>query len=90
MPSHLNSYPKTFNRWGHLRALPLRKPVQFPFLLLGTVCIAAFFGYSTTRSLFFQFFNRADVLQKDVNCDLYAENAIAVEKESFRHADFGE
>jgi hypothetical protein len=34
-PSHLHTYPKTFNRWGNLRAFPIRSPVQLGLLSLG-------------------------------------------------------
>jgi len=53
MPSHLNSYPKTFNRWGHLRALPKRQPVYFPFKLMGVITASSIMGYYLIRSLLF-------------------------------------
>lgn len=66
MPSHLQSYPKTFNPWGNLRAFPMREPVRYPYTFIGLASFTSLIGYLVVRSLFFSFFNRADAFQKDV------------------------
>jgi len=44
-PSHLHAYPKVFNRNGHLKALPIRKPVTFHFTGLCLIGLAFFAGF---------------------------------------------
>lgn len=44
-PLHLHRYPKVFNRDGHLKSLPIRKPLTFNFVglcIIGIASLAAF------------------------------------------------
>jgi hypothetical protein len=52
-PSQLHTYPKTFNRWGHLRALPLRQPVNYPYVYVALGGLAFLAAYEMVRSFGF-------------------------------------
>ena len=38
--SHLHSYPKTFNRWGHIRAFPVNKPLTYNMMFIAFSALA--------------------------------------------------
>jgi len=40
-PSYLHTYPKTFNNQGHLKALPIRKPIKFRIVGLMVITLAS-------------------------------------------------
>lgn len=70
-PSHLHTYPKTFNRWGHIRAFPLRSPVRIGFLYMGFCGISLFLLIDLFHSFGFENLNSADLMEKDVDIELF-------------------
>ena len=66
-PSHLHSYPKTFNRWGNLRAFPLNKLPYYNLTFYSLSAFAVFMAYEMLKGMFFDYFNRTELLRKDVN-----------------------
>lgn len=70
-PSHLHSYPKTFNSWGHLKAFPLRSPVKYNFLYLGFCAMGVFLLIELMTSAVFETFNNSDFLSGDVLLKLF-------------------
>ena len=66
MPYQLHKYPKTFNSWANIRALPIRKPLQYPIVFITVSVMASMVAFGMFKSFGFDFFNRVDVFQKDV------------------------
>ena len=79
--SDLHTYPKTFNRWGHLKAFPVRKPMTVPFVFILVTGTAWIMGFYMFRSSAFDFFNRADIFQKDVVSGLVRKHSFWQKKD---------
>ena len=67
MPPQLHHYPKTFNSWASIRALPIRQPIKYPLAYLTMCTLASLVAFGMFKSFGFDYFNRADALQKDVH-----------------------
>ena len=84
-PSHLNNYPKSFNRWGHLRALPLSAPPSFKYAMLGVVSTALYVWNGLYQSWGFETLNNTDFLKADVKDPSNVEKSTFIEKTRFRY-----
>lgn len=82
-PSHLHTYPKTFNRWGHNRAFPFSSPVRLGLLYLFSCGIGLALLVDLFHSFGFENLNNAELLKKDVNISINSEKTVVGEEEGF-------